>query len=528
MSENKELVRSFINDLYIDFINSNKFSNLQRYLEADLSWSASGEVKDVKKQLKMIIKDSDYYVDIENMVFAQMNKKNKKSRSYGILPYLKKSEELWLKRIMESVNKMCTELKIYLSQKRTVSQQVGLDENILSFVKKDCNKSNIKLRPVYSATDFFEMLISIKNNNLRDSVRTSLYLMKTCLHVKDFLELKSFYSAMYCLHQMNFKDQTQKEIFYINKWMKSENDWIKLGNAVINKKTCSSARQYLKQGCPASLRKQIWLILLNIKIHDEDMLYYFQLKKSALEYDLFVDHLLRQDVQLTASNSNLFFVFEDLLYQTLLVFSRDDCFLNYLEELSITPFKYLIKDKIIEDRFNTYPPCGILPFHGFSMLAAPLCYIYEKPEELYFAFRELYGRYFIKLHSISSNSQKAMLFFGYCQHDASLSLTIFSFNLQTIESILSISSLFESLLISKEAALFKHLMDIGSPPLKLAFNWLMFVYSGYLSAEETLQLWDIILGFDSLDILAVVAVAIFEFRRESLMSATNLKTAEFR
>ncbi|XP_065669882.1 TBC1 domain family member 19 isoform X11 [Hydra vulgaris] len=473
MSENKELVCSFINDIYIDFINSNIFSNLQRYLEADLSWSATGEVKEVKKQLKMIIKDSDYYVEIENMVFAQMNKKNKTNRSYGILLYLNKAE-------------------------RTVSQQVDLGENILSFVKKDCDKSNIKLRPVYSASDFFEMLISIKNNNLRDSVRTSLCLMKTCLHVKDFLELKSFYSAMYCLHRMSFKDQTQKEIFYINKRVKSENDWIKLGNAVINKKNCSSARQYLKQGCPASLRKQIWLILLNIKIHDEDMLYYIQLKKSALEYDLFVDHLLRQDVQLTASNSNLFFVFEDLLYQTLLVFSRDGFFLNYLEELSIRPFKCLIKDKITDDRFNTYPPCGILPFHGFSMLAAPLCYIYEKPEELYFAFRELYGRYFIKLHSISSNSQ----------------------------SILSICSLFESLLISKEAALFKHLMDIGCPPLKLAFNWLMFVYSGYLSAEETLQLWDIILGFDSLDILAVVAVAILEFRRENLMSATNLKTAE--
>lgn len=43
--------------------------------------------------------------------------------------------------------------------------------------------------------------------------------------------------------------------------------------------------------------------------------YFAQLKKNVLEVDLMIDKLIFKDVQLTASNDDQYFVFEDLLYQ---------------------------------------------------------------------------------------------------------------------------------------------------------------------------------------------------------------------
>jgi len=37
--------------------------------------------------------------------------------------------------------------------------------------------------------------------------------------------------------------------------------------------------------------------------------------------------------------------------------------------------------------------------------------------------------------------------------------------------------------------------------LRIVFNWFLFAYSGYLSTDQTLQLWDRIIGFESLRIL---------------------------
>ncbi|XP_048460896.1 TBC1 domain family member 19-like [Rhincodon typus] len=51
-------------------------------------------------------------------------------------------------------------------------------------------------------------------------------------------------------------------------------------------------------------------------------------------------------------------------------------------------------------------------------------------------------------------------------------------------------------------------------------------FSGYLATDQLLFLWDRILGYNSLEILAVLAAAVFAFRAENLMEATSLATAE--
>lgn len=49
-------------------------------------------------------------------------------------------------------------------------------------------------------------------------------------------------------------------------------------------------------------------------------------------------------------------------------------------------------------KFNTH-------MYIFVFTVAPLCFLYKEPVTLYYVFREMYTRYFFRLHSISSHSQ---------------------------------------------------------------------------------------------------------------------------
>ncbi|XP_054755376.2 TBC1 domain family member 19-like [Lytechinus pictus] len=145
-----------------------------------------------------------------------------------------------------------------------------------------------------------------------------------------------------------------------------------------------------------------------------------------------------------------------------------------------------------------YPPNGVIPFHGFAMFVAPLCFVYDQPPDLYYVFREFYMRHLFRLHTISSHPQ----------------------------GILSLCILFESLLQTIQPQLFFHLKQINAQPLKIAFKWMMRAFSGYLASDQLLLLWDRILAYDSTELLAVLAVAVFCFRRTNLMEASTLASAE--
>jgi hypothetical protein len=63
------------------------------------------------------------------------------------------------------------------------------------------------------------------------------------------------------------------------------------------------------------------------------------------------------------------FVFEDLLYQVLLLFSRDTYILKCYQKYTYQTPKAVVKGKLNnEENEVTYPPNGFIPFEGFSML----------------------------------------------------------------------------------------------------------------------------------------------------------------
>lgn len=156
---------------------------------------------------------------------------------------------------------------------------------------------------------------------------------------------------------------------------------------------------------------------------------------------MIVDKLIFKDVQLTATNDDQYFVFEDVLYQVMLCFSRDpeinDCVQSSCDNQvnAVTPTSTTLppttvtsavapastpgssnsansKTKQQQQQMQQPvpvqyegPPSGVVPFHGICMFAAPFSYLFDNPIKLYFTFRAFYVRYCHRLTTINTHPQ---------------------------------------------------------------------------------------------------------------------------
>jgi len=486
-----------VKELLNHFTDTHFLLNIQKQLQNGVKPNVYSA--DIKKHVKKYLKESGFGIELQNKIIDILIQR-KASPNFMLsnieydepLVYLKKAQRNWEKCVVKSINSMCTELSLPLARKRRKDEQEDLCGKFTSMTlgAEYNDETYSKLRPVYSSADFFEVVIALKNTNSNTSRKSSNQtwgIMNIDIDTPDFTQLQSkFHHLSGCQEQCGVNERFTKE-------------WRKVGEKVISKRHVGAAYEYLKQGCTNGLRKHIWLTLFDLNITDTERLYFEELKSFVYEYDLLVDYLIMKDVRLTATNDDSFFVFEDVLYQVLLVFSRDTWLLNHFKHSPAAPPKSYIKGKLgLEEYSVYYPPSGIFPFHGFSMLAASLCYIYGDHVEFYFVFRCLYTRYFYKLHTISSQP----------------------------EGIVSLCVLFENILQSRDPILCKHLVDIGAQPLRIVFNWLHFAFAGYLATDETLQLWDRILGYNSLHILPVSCAAIMSYRRENILSVTSSTAVE--
>ncbi|KAF0029156.1 hypothetical protein F2P81_018261 [Scophthalmus maximus] len=353
----------------------------------------------------------------------------------------------------------------------------SLKEDVRSFLK---TADLSRFRPVYAPKDFLEVLVSLRNPNHDSSedvsARSHWGLIQVPLNVRDVPQLRrAFCELNLTAGQLGIDDHAHMhpDLF--------ENDYVQIGKKVVVDQDSAAAQQYSRQGCPTGLRADLWALILNSTNQPPDVMHYEQLKAGVIQHDLLVDNLIYKDVKLTASNDDYYFVFEDFLYQVLLCFSRDAAVLEHFKYNSATPPKSYIQGKVGDEECAVvYPPNGIIPFHGFSMYVAPLCFLYNEPSKLYSVFREMYIRFFFRLHSISSSHS----------------------------GIVSLCLQFERLLQTHLPQLFYHLRQIGAQPLRIAFKWMVRAFSGYLSTDQLLLLWDRILGYDSLEVVAGPGVEI--------------------
>ncbi|KAJ3053462.1 hypothetical protein HK097_004213 [Rhizophlyctis rosea] len=243
-----------------------------------------------------------------------------------------------------------------------------------------------------------------------------------------------------------------------------------------------------------------------------------KLKENIILHDFLVDRLIHADVA-RIQNDDTFFVFEDTVRNMILFWLRDEWIgrnipkTDDIDEVDGTDsvshmaeFKKKVVQKSNEKSEWTMesqiqPPNGLLPFRGLSIYAMPVCYLHAGLDGAYMMFRELYVRYFHPLHTLSPHHP----------------------------SLLTLSTLFESLFKQTNSKLYLHLFHtISSPPHNTAFGWIMFGFIGYLDIEQTLLLWDRIIGFEGgLELVAVLAVGVFLFYEERLVGARTEKEAQY-
>ncbi|CAB3382765.1 Hypothetical predicted protein [Cloeon dipterum] len=410
--------------------------------------------------------------------------------------FLKKAQAQWEKRIQKSLTSMCTELNQVLSKCRAGSDKDEMTEKWTELSTYDIDLS--QYRPVYAPKDFLDVLLWIRSPNHRSlDGEGSWDFSQIPLKVKTLSELKSLFQEIARgepLLGVNPNMPAQNNLY-----QNLEAERIALGEKVIAGNHAPVAQEFLKRGCPKCLRGKIWAQVLGSQVKEEHVQHFEELKLFVLQYDMIVDKLLIKDVQLTASNDDQYFVFEDVLYQIMLCFSRDTEVLKIFNNSSSTPVTGLLKGKNPSfENSIVFPPSGVIPFHGFSMYATPFCYMYDEPINLYFTFRAFYMRYCFRLHEVSSHEQ----------------------------GILSLCLLFERMLQRHEPTLWTHFKQINIQPVKVVFKWLMRGFSGHLPPDQLLDLWDVVLGYDSLEIFPILAVAILSFRKENILDVDTLQNIE--
>jgi len=196
------------------------------------------------------------------------------------------------------------------------------------------------------------------------------------------------------------------------------------------------------------------------------------------------------DVQFIADDDR-YFVFEEVLRDAVLAFSRDPWVLHHADLKAHRPL--LGHHGEGQPPGTALPPCGVQPFRGLCNYVAPVCFLYEDAVPTYFVARAMWCRFWCRLNAIRGQPN----------------------------TLLPLCKLFEDLIIQQNPWIFLHLTALGVQPLSIVMPWIQFGFVGFLEPDQILLLWDRLIGYQSLNLLPVLAAAILIFRSNSILKAES-------
>ncbi|OMJ86828.1 hypothetical protein SteCoe_11604 [Stentor coeruleus] len=266
-----------------------------------------------------------------------------------------------------------------------------------------------------------------------------------------------------------------------------------MGEKILSKSYIPYMVQYAKRGVPTSLRGRFYSRILECQFASKDSSYFEYLLEQVQKWELSIDRIVQEDSS-DVCNDDKFFIFHELLEKIYMSFLRDPWVSENLRALPNLPIVGISEGKPI----GSVPPCGIIPFKHFAKYIAPITFLSEKPEECYYIFRNFYCKYLCFLHSLTSETR----------------------------GIISLCRLFEDLLQAYDSDLMYHLNQLGIPPLKIAFPWIFYSFVGFIEVEQVYLLWDRMIGYDSPDIIVLLAVALFVYRSDAIMQCSSKEEIE--
>ena len=292
-------------------------------------------------------------------------------------------------------------------------------------------------------------------------------------------------------------------------------DHLKLGERVLREKCRPLAARYLRRGAHPSIRGDIWKVVLGLVKNrdvgdtgdgDGDIDIDNGCDSNSYgdtDSDILYHHLP------TSNRADMKWDTEESSRKTLV---KDDPDLFPFEEKISNVTHALLCDKSIPS--CAYPFPDDLPF-----LVAPLAFVYENERDMYTVARELLIRYWSCIGGIgrdginNSNDDD-------CKNDNNNSM------ITTASTLPELCRLFEGVLHQRRYDVFEHLVSLNVHPLRLAFPWMHTAFAKYLNVGETLNLWDRILGYDSLELLPILAVGTIMFRSGFILESTSVEEVE--
>lgn len=268
---------------------------------------------------------------------------------------------------------------------------------------------------------------------------------------------------------------------------------LSLGERLLDKDYVPYLVQYAKRGMPSGQRCQVYMKILDVNMTSKD-LEYFDFLGEQMKWELLLDPILQMDVR-DCCNDDHYFIFQEIIEKVVFFFMRDPWVEENLKSRCGTPLVLKGADR---KELGCFPPAGLVPIKHFSRYVAPFAFLSDRVEEVYYVFRSFYCRYFCYLNSLTSHPK----------------------------GIISLCRLFEETLQTCESDLMYYLDSLGVSPLRLAFPWITYAFVGYLEVDQVLLLWDRVLGYDSLDVIALFAAALIAYRSEQIMQLNSQEEIE--
>eukprot|EP00826_Nyctotherus_ovalis_P010012 TRINITY_DN12656_c0_g1_i11.p1 TRINITY_DN12656_c0_g1~~TRINITY_DN12656_c0_g1_i11.p1 ORF type:complete len:409 (+),score=127.26 TRINITY_DN12656_c0_g1_i11:119-1345(+) len=297
---------------------------------------------------------------------------------------------------------------------------------------------------LYDSTTFLNAILKIKSTNYEADPALAWGSIKVMLQTRTLEELRQKFSELnIALRQVGIDEE---------KGFLDER--LLIGEKLLQKNAVPLFSQFAKRGIPHTLRPAIYRKILNSDYGEKASLYFDRLQDHYAKWELIIDDIVKFDIK-DFCNDDKYFIFEDVIHPILSSFFRDPYILTHCR---VTPNKPLIGYNDKGKSVGHFPPAGVLPCSSFARYIGPFTYIIDKTMELYYVFRGLYIRHLCYLHSISSSSQ----------------------------GIIALVRLFEDLLQIYEPEVWFHMQQIGVSPLKVAFPWIFYAFSGYLEVEQVM------------------------------------------
>ena len=175
-----------------------------------------------------------------------------------------------------------------------------------------------------------------------------------------------------------------------------------------------------------------------------------------------------------------YFPFEEMISDITAAFFRDPW---VLENAAVHPHRAVTAvdgdSGPDSEPLAVVPPCGVTPFDGVALYAAPLCFMYhvrdccwmcavlllasqqlcppfQDPSRAYLIFRAMWARHWCKLNTVSTQS----------------------------DTLLPLCKLFEDLIRRYAPKVVFHMARLGVQPLRIAFPWIRFAFVGLLEVDE--------------------------------------------